>query len=131
MAGDKVERLSTIDALPGIDSVSNAPFAAHTPLQFSTPLRPFVIDDAERDLQLERALMSKDGEWSRLYGPPQTPKFEGFGVEIEQMKVPLKNSLTIWDLRSSSFDQSVPNSNFEERSQMKGPRFGLNWTKTF
>jgi hypothetical protein len=116
---------------PSVDLTSNDPFAAHPPVQFSIPPKPLSLEEQQRQLDLEHALTSKDGEWSRLYGHPEASKGGGFGFQVEHVTVPIKSGLTLWDLRSSSFDHEAPASNFEEHYQIKGPRFGLNWTKTF
>jgi hypothetical protein len=134
MAGIEAPKATpqTIDATPQpIDARSIDPFSVHPALQFSIPLKPVSVEDQQRELELEHALMSKDGEWNRLYGPPQTAKSAGFGLEVEHVRVPFKSGLTLWDLRSSSLDPAAPTSNFEERYQEKGSRFGLNWTKAF
>jgi hypothetical protein len=114
-----------------VDLNLNDPFAAHPPMQFSVPLKPLDLEDQQRELDIEHALASKDGQWDRTFGHPHASTDGGFGVEVGHVTVPFKSGLTIWDLRNSSLEQQAPTSNYEERYQMKGPRFGLNWTKAF
>ncbi len=114
-----------------VDLNSNDPFAAHPPMQFNVPLRPLSLEDQQRELDIEHALASKDGQWERLFGHPQVSNEGGFGFNVGHVTVPFKSGLTIWDLRDSSLDREAPASYYEERYQMKGSRFGLNWTKAF